>query len=772
MPRYRIKLPNGRIHEINASRELTQQELAQVVDLLSRQQQPAPAFDLGSVSLWAQTQPVQQPSLAQLLAPRPQPKPPQRPKPTIWSQPPTTPIRDEPPQPLPVPENYSAFSDWKPLTPEQLAENARLVAEAQRQAEQSSSGLLSQFLEALNIPLAAAAAAVGASVTRGGEWFGREAGQPRQVAKGDWARRFWSIYSPDLEWGAIMEAAMPGVPRLARQLLAIPADIILDPLNVVTPARVAGAGGKLAQRVPRLAGLLEAANDLARRGQYAALRQLHPTAAAAIEGVVRRYGRQGESLWDVAKRRPWNPVTLTPDAGGVFRREQAPGPRDLLALLQAALRGAAETGEEAISSELLKILGLPPEALRRLPTAVRERIAAEQHRKILDLLPMARTISEGRPERDINWLIGVVRNLLDQAAAEQLALADPADAGRLAEFLRRLGQRQTDPSTWERIMGHWKRVRTTGNFPAGAVRNFLGNFLANYLAGEPLKLSKRQLKELIAEAFQQAATRAADIGVNVNPKQGPFTRFYTGADKLAAAILSKLTSKPPEYFLIGEGFQLPETIDKLSRWGIIPFASWPVWVAPRLARGLWEKPARYAQLGRLLRAIGAGEQDTNVYLPVGQEDEFGQQHKAINLDPILPLSPYQFLPVSTGGEPPEWYSNWALPALYRQIYEAWSGGNASPAGLTTPSPELNALITLGSGVTPPSLLNLLRLAAPQLFADRQELNRADYLLRLLGAPIVTNPELWQPIRHRAERREERKRMRRQRQRERQLAGEE
>jgi hypothetical protein len=44
-----------------------------------------------------------------------------------------------------------------------------------------------------------------------------------------------------------------------------------------------------------------------------------------------------------------------------------------------------------------------------------------------------------------------------------------------------------------------------------------------------------------------------------------------------------------------------------------------------------------------------------------------------------------------------------------------------PAGLTTPSPELNALITLGSGVTPPSLLNLLRLAAPQLFADRQEL---------------------------------------------------
>jgi hypothetical protein len=57
--------------------------------------------------------------------------------------------------------------------------------------------------------------------------------------------------------------------------------------------------------------------------------------------------------------------------------------------------------------------------------------------------------------------------------------------------------------------------------------------------------------------------------------------------------------------MIGDNFRLPETIDKLSRWGVIPFASWPVWVAPRLARGLWEKPARYAQLGRLLRAIGA-----------------------------------------------------------------------------------------------------------------------------------------------------------------------
>jgi hypothetical protein len=122
------------------------------VDLLSKQSLPAPAFDLGSVSLWSQTQQqTQQPTLAQLLAPQqPQPKP-QQPLPTIWSQPPTTPIRDEPPQPPPSAENYSPFVDWKPLTPKQLAENAQLVEEARKQAEQSSSGLLSQFLEALNI---------------------------------------------------------------------------------------------------------------------------------------------------------------------------------------------------------------------------------------------------------------------------------------------------------------------------------------------------------------------------------------------------------------------------------------------------------------------------------------------------------------------------------------------------------------------------------------------------------------------------------------------
>jgi hypothetical protein len=497
MPRYEITLPNGRVHEIVSDRELTRQELAQVVDLLSKQAtragiRPRLRLPLGSVAAAASSAAHSGSAVGTSasatettattktdnLEPAGDYADPRRATTTIAG-----------------PEDYSAFNqpfDWKPLTPEQLAENARLVEEARKQVEQSSSGLLSQFLEALNIPLAALAAAVGASVTRGGEQFGREAGQPKQVAKGDWAQRFWSLYSPDLEWGAVLEAAAPGLPRLARQLLAIPADIILDPLkHVVTPARVAGAGGKLAQRVPKLAELLEATNDLARRGQYAVLRQLHPTAAAAVEGVVRRYGRQGESLWDVAKRRPWNPTTLTPDAGGVFQRKQASGPPDLLALLQEALRGAEETGEEAISTELLKILGLPPEALRRLPTAVRERVAAEQHRKILDLLPMARTISEGRPERDINWLIGVVRDLLDQAAAEQLALADPTDAGRLAEFLRRQGQKQTDPSLWERLMGHWKRVRTVGNFPAGPIRNFLGNFVAAFLAGEPLKLSDR-----------------------------------------------------------------------------------------------------------------------------------------------------------------------------------------------------------------------------------------------------------------------------------------
>jgi hypothetical protein len=766
MPRYKITLPNGQTHEISASRELTQQELAQVVDMLSKQSTQAPAFDLGSVSLWSQSQPTPQPTLAQLLAPpRPQPKPTQQPKPTIWSQPPVTPIRDEPPQPLPGAEDYSAFNQpfvsWKPLSPEQLAENARLVAEARKQAEQSTGGLLSQFLEALNIPLAALAAAVGATATRGGEWFGREAGQPKQVARGDWAQRFWSIYSPDLEWGAIMEAAAPGLPRLARQLLAIPADIILDPLNVATPARAAEVGGNLARRLPKLAELLEAANDLSRRGQYALLKQLHPTAAAALEGVLQRYALEGESLWDVARRRPWAMLDLYRVGGQVE-------PTDLLGLLQRGLRNARSDIDMRFN--WANALALPEAAKNRLPAHVLEQARREAIQAAMDYAPLLSGHVWYLDSNDIRDILRTAENFI-QMIAEQ-AGTNPQQAASAAESLRRYALANADPSLWERLMGHWKRVRTVTNFPAGAIRNFLGNFLANYLAGEPLKLSDRPLKDLIDEAFQQGATRAADIGVNVNPREGWFTRFYTGADKLAAAILSKLTGKPPEYFLIGDDFRLPETIDKLSRWGIIPFASWPMWIAPRLARGLWEKPARYAQLGRLLRAIGAREQDTNVYLPVGQVDEFGQQHKAINLEPLLPVSVYQFVPVRVSNEPPEWYSNWALPALYRQVYEAWSGGSASPAGLTTPSPELNALITFGSGVAPPALLTLLRVAAPQLFADRQELGRSDYLLRLLGVPVVANPELWQPAKQRSERREERKRMRRQQQRERQLAGEE
>jgi hypothetical protein len=291
----------------------------------------------------------------------------------------------------------------------------------------------------------------------------------------------------------------------------------------------------------------------------------------------------------------------------------------------------------------------------------------------------------------------------------------------------------------------------------------LGNFLAHYLANEPIKLSGRPFTELLQEAFSGTKyTRAGDIGADVlkrgdPPKQAMLRwlseklgaaadwagRTYSGADKLAAAVLSKLTSKPPEHFLIGENFRLPERIEWLSRVGLVPFASWPSFIIPRLAKGFWENPARWHRVGMALQVGGVRESDNNLYIPL-------QDNKALNVEPFLPISPYMLS--ASEGDLPELLARWPAISFARDVSDALAGGLAKPAALSTTNPKANAAITTLNYALPPTVWNLLRLSKPEWFADIpvSPLSKSDYLLRLLGVGIGLDPSLYAAIRQRME----------------------
>ncbi|GIV22249.1 MAG: hypothetical protein KatS3mg023_4000 [Armatimonadota bacterium] len=346
--------------------------------------------------------------------------------------------------------------------------------------------------------------------------------------------------------------------------------------------------------------------------------------------------------------------------------------------------------------------------------------------------------------------VGALVRGLDEAT-----MANPPQPDELvavAETLRRL--RQTEPTLWEKLMSHWKRAMTVLNFPAGAVRNFVGNFIAQYLAGAPLDLRSllfgKPVRELINEAFATTRlTRKPDIG-QFSHWGERLARFYSGADKLAAGLLARITGKPPKEFLIGEDFYLPETIDTLQRWGLVPFATWPTWIAPRLWHGLKTTPWRYAALGRAITS-----KDTENQYRVDPATLIARtgEGKGVSVEPLLPISPYLF--ASDRGEAPDILVRWFLPALWRDTVQALQGEGATPRAptwsppkeayqdpknaewITRQGPYIDALATLLYRLTPSALWNIARLTTPNLFADapNYQLKPEDFVLRLLGAPI-------------------------------------
>jgi hypothetical protein len=691
------------------------------------------------------------------------------------------------------------------FNPEALARHPELAQEAVRieQARRQASSVPAMLRDAAIAPgnLAAekrygsalrtqkAQASTGAEMEQVGVvgQFGNLLGLPQRGAVA-WAKQFAQrhgvqgskyadsaeAFQDAAEWGALLEDLAPFLPKPVRQALSVPMDLILDPLLLVPPVKVANVLGPIASKLPGAAKLGKMAESL--HGRAMAL--LHPTVARALEQAgelptpnnIRRALQfadelAGSNIEQLVQRYPQEALALAPE--------------QLLPAVQQINKFAVA---EALSNAFESILDrlqqdLPVRYFNAHDVVAAARDFVDSNWDLIDKLQrtvdreeintilkqMAERLEEaGFGGQDIADLLGSIQRLAG------IALINTLNAGAVEAIRRGLADSQK-PSGWQRAMGWWKRAATSFNLPAGAVRNFLGNFLAHYLAHEPIKLSKRPLRELLQEAFESTTfTRAGDIGADVlkrgePPKQAlaraaqsiaeKAGEIYSGADKLAAAILAKITDKPPTHFMISESFRLPERIEWLSRVGLLPFATWPTWIAPRLLRGAWENPARFHRAGMALRAIGAEEKDNNLYIPL-------PGGRAINIEPFLPISPYMLS--SSEGDLPELLQRWPPLAIARDITDALAGAPARPAALSTESPPLNAAITALNYALPPSFWNALRLAKPEWFADipRSPLTTSDYLWRLLGVGIMRSPEQYSAIRRRRELEKLRRLMRR------------
>jgi len=651
------------------------------------------------------------------------------------------------------------------IAPGNLAAERRYGSALQRQGAQAGTGLemeqvgvVGQLGNILSLPQRGAVAWTKQVATRHG-------------AQGSKYADAGDAFIDSAEWGALLEDLAPFLPKPVRQAMAVPADIVLDPLILVPPAKVAGVLTPIASKLPGAAKVGRTVEAL----QGKALSLLHPTVAKALEQVgletsaanIRRSlaaadELAGASAEGLIANFPSIPL-------------EAFGPAAKAAADLASRRFLYEYFAEPFERAFLRI-ETPWRPMEAYDVANAARLFVDQHADILSGL-MKTSDEQTRTELlrqlegrliDEGYSTKTIGDILERAGRIEPPMSPGGISDAAAtEALRR--ELVDQPGAWQRALGWWKRSVTSLNLPAGAVRNFLGNFLAHYLANEPIKLSGRPFTELIREAFGNTKfTRAGDIGADVlsrgePPKQAMARaaqsiaekagEIYSGADKLAAAILAKLTSKPPEHFLIGESFRLPERIEWLSRVGILPFATWPSFIVPRLARGFWENPARWHRVGMALQAGGVQEKDNNLYKPL-------PEGRALNLEPFLPLSPYM---LSTAeGDLPELLARWPAVAFARDVSDTLAGAPPKPAALATESIPLNTAITVASYALPPTFWNALRLARPQWFADipRSPLTPQDYVWRLLGAGIIRDPAQYAGIRRRRELEKLRRLMRR------------
>lgn len=616
---------------------------------------------------------------------------------------------------------------------QQLQQQARRIIEE----DQNPAALVRSLYGVLNIPLRTAAAAVGATLTRGGEVYGKEAGRPKQVARGDWQQRFWSLVAdPELEYGAVLEAAAPSIPRPTRQAAAVLADLLLDPLVWLTPAKLGQAAriGQPSKVLSRALGINAAEAAASRsplRGIGLGLHLLldpRVTAAAIREGMAAQPGqRLSTALASLAQA-------------------------------QALRKAVAETGpvlsREAIAQRH-KYRGLPEEALEYARKAVAD--LPESHPDVQAL----RRVEERMSTKGISYAPGedveTVYRLAVRAgwnppqtyipSVKQVAAEVEKETGELGqaaqtELARLLRLARREPGVYERVLSAWKASKTVYN-PPSWIRNLYQNFILQYLAGEPMQPHQvaRGLWTLLTnprarrEAWEQTAQvsgRMAEVGdVGLRGLPGKVAQKaaegYESMDRAAATVLSLITGRPPQTYLFNYG-EVPETIDWLRRTGIAPFVSWQYFALPAVVRGMIDQPHR---LRRVLQAVLASQPEEEkqgewIGLPAGREVRVGS---------VLPLNPADYGPESDLLDP---LKLWFLRPI-SMLGEIREGEGYKPVGADQRYYDLPAYLMWAKDVAlPPAasyyLPGIISPPAPRE-GQRQPRTRTDYLLGLLGFPV-------------------------------------
>lgn len=329
-----------------------------------------------------------------------------------------------------------------PLANQQLAQAQRFAEQAHRiiEEQRNPASLVRALYGVLNIPLRVASAAVGATFTKGGEVYGKEAGKPKQVPKGDWQQRFWSFASdPEMEYGAALEAAAPNVPRPVRQAGAILADLLLDPLAYITPAKAAQIAkiGRPSQALARVLGINAAEAATSRSPARVLGLGLHllldpsATRAAIREGASARPGERLStvfaSLAQAQQLRKTAAQEIAPQSSRVpeyIRHRDRAVPDEVI---QAAEKAAAILGEDHPEVQ----------ALRRVQQSMARSSTGHAYTKAADVEAVYRLAERGGlhiPETKAATLSQIRRDFAKQVERERIADLTP-DQHRVEQAL-------------------------------------------------------------------------------------------------------------------------------------------------------------------------------------------------------------------------------------------------------------------------------------------------------------------------------------------------
>lgn len=621
----------------------------------------------------------------------------------------------------------------QPLTEEQWRQ---IEAESLRQRQLN---LLDALHTALSIPFRVGVSAVGATLP--GRVYGVEAGRPT-ILTGDWQQRFFQMYSnPETEWGAVLEKDAPFLPRIVRQGLAIPMDIYLDPANLIP----FGKGIELLGKLP-------AVERAALKARALAGAAMNPSAMKAAAAIAQNVDRPG--LLDVL-RFAWG----------------SPEEANKAVEWAARMRNLAAQDPDNVP-KWINILGTDKtNADKVVALATRNPQAIKQARQALEdstgglsdaMLEYARAIEDLGAEEILKLspfqLQEMGYNVIPQETIPQPLT--PAAAAGLREAYRLEQELFANPNVAQQALGLWKFMKTAGNFPASADRNFYQNFILSWLAGDPITPGgvARGLWDVLfnwREPWRRAGAstaRATESGMDVLSRS-PLKRFlidrigqlYQLADEKAASALSKATGLDRETFLMQHQY-LPETAAILSRWGILPFISWYLYAAPRWAKGLIRNPARtrsYLLAMKSMQPDNVDDLETiQIHGSTRKRDDWGDILPSESMvGTWLPLDPSEFV-----GEEGSW-----LPFIrqnpFIQLalggYDALSGGGVRGAFHTsTGSGPIDLMKFLWYFTTPstvskytPELIRPIR-SEDYPWLSYTPRDRVDALLSLLGISSV------------------------------------